>query len=56
MGVICHSIVSRVNTQTVLSRQATSDGRFTGGASAPDPIDVFQLFPKHYIVGSLCVL
>lgn len=46
-GVVRHRVVGRVNTQTVLSRDATSDGRFACTAPAADPVDVLELFPKR---------
>ena len=54
-GVIGHHVVGRVKTQTVLSREATGDGRFAGAAPAADPVDVSELFPKRRTVGSLFV-
>lgn len=42
-GMIRHHFVGRVNTQTVLSRYATSDGRFACTAPAADPVDVWEL-------------
>jgi hypothetical protein len=53
--VIRHHVVGRVNTQTVLSRYATSDGRFARTAAAADPVDVLELFPKRCTLGSLFV-
>jgi hypothetical protein len=44
--MIRHHVVGRVNTQTVLSRYATSDSRFTCTAPTADPVDVLELFPK----------
>ena len=54
-GVIRHHVVGRVDTQTVLSRYAASDGRFACTAPAADPVDVLELFPKRCTVGSLFV-
>jgi hypothetical protein len=54
-GVIRHHVVGRVNTQTVLSRYATSDGRFACTAPAADPVYVPELFPKRFSIGSLFV-
>jgi hypothetical protein len=54
-GVIRHHVVGRVNTQTVVSPDTTSDGRFACTAPTADPIDVLELFPKRFTIGSLFV-
>src|SRR5687768_8683335 len=55
-GVIRHHLVGRVNTQTVLNRDPTSDGRLPRTAPTADPVDVFELLPKRRTAGSLFVL
>lgn len=44
MGVIRHHGVGRVDTQTVLSGNAPSDGGFACTASAAEPMDVAEEF------------
>lgn len=50
-GVIHHHFVGRVNRQTVLSRYATSDGRFACTAPAADPVDLLEFSPKRCTAG-----
>jgi hypothetical protein len=54
-GVVRHYVVGRVKTQTVPGRDATGHGRFACAASAADPVDVSESFPKRRAVGSLFV-
>ena len=45
--VVGHHVVGRVNMETVLSRDATSDGRLACTTAAADPVNVLELFLKR---------
>jgi hypothetical protein len=42
-GVLRHHVVGGVHVQTVLRRDASSDGRFARTASATQPVDVSKI-------------